>query len=193
MKHYGYNQNSCDQAAPMRRRSRRRGMTLVELLITLTITALLLTATSVALDAGLYSYQANQEMQEAGLSVRNAVHQMRATIATAWNDPDVDVIDVNLAGDRCSLTNADGQDIVYRYNRSTEAIEMNIDSGAQWYALLHGVEPLTAGEPVFVARAPKDSKVKAGTTGRVEIRFRMVRGDESYPVSVSVTPRNLVY
>ena len=55
------------------RRRRHAGLSMVEVLISLAITALLLTATAVAFDAALTSYKANHDISMVNVAARNAV------------------------------------------------------------------------------------------------------------------------
>src|SRR5687767_251306 len=59
---------------------RRRGATLVEMLIGLSITAALLTATAVAMDASLKSYQVNQEQASLLQRARTSVHRLLSAV-----------------------------------------------------------------------------------------------------------------
>lgn len=167
--------------------------TLTELLIALTITALLLTATSVAFDAALTSYQSNQQMSLAGLAVRNVLNQMSTTMRSAWNDPAYDTIDVSNGGTQCSLVDSEGRVIIYRYVADSHQLEMNIDGADTWHVLLDGVWPCTANDMIFTAHEPTDSHFEDGTVGCIDIRFVVQREDISQPVAASIVPRNILY
>jgi len=177
----------------VRRNRRRRGLSLIEILISLAITALLLVATAVAFDAALSSYRVNHDMSLVSMSTRNCLHQMTSTIRSAWNDPAIDTIDVNGDGTECALVDAAGRVIIYRYDAASQELQVNVDGGANWYVFLDNVEPIAAGEPVFTATAPTAGNFPAGTVGKVEIKFKTSQGQAHWSVSAAAVPRNILY
>ena len=74
-----------------RMHQRTAGLSLVEVLISLAIVAMLLTATGIAFDAALKNYKINHDMASVSVSARNALYQMTSTLRSAWNlDPGTD-------------------------------------------------------------------------------------------------------
>jgi prepilin-type N-terminal cleavage/methylation domain-containing protein len=65
--------------------SRRRGFTLTELLVATAISAMLLTATGVALDASFKCYRANEESADLNQRARLAMHRMVQEVRSAQN------------------------------------------------------------------------------------------------------------
>ncbi|MBN1845053.1 MAG: prepilin-type N-terminal cleavage/methylation domain-containing protein [Sedimentisphaerales bacterium] len=189
--------NNCprpNQAAPPRAGRRRcAGLSLLEVLISLSIAALLLAATAMAFEAALTSYKANYDMAMTGMSTRNGLYQMCTAIRSAWNDPDYDTIDVSFDGNQIDLVDANGRNLVYRYDVNSRRLQVNIDGAASWYTLLDNVYPVNDGEGIFSASPPQGAGFEFGTVGCVEIRFRIVEGDDCRVVSVAVVPRNVVY
>ena len=168
-------------------------MSLVEILVALAITALLLAATAAAFDAALSSYRINHDLSMVSMSTRNCLYQMTGTIRSAWNDPAVDTIEVNTDGTECSLVDAAGRDIIYRYDAGAGQLQVNVDGGADWYVFLDNVQPVVAGEPIFSTAAPQGGDFPAGTVGKVEIKFKTERGSARWTVSAAAVPRNVVY
>jgi len=175
------------------RQRRRRGLSLIEILISLAITALLLVATAVAFDAALTSYRVNHDMSLVSMSTRNCLHQMTSTIRSAWNDPAIDTIDVNGDGTECALVDAAGRAVIYRYDADQQQLQVNIDGAADWYVFMDNVEPIAVGEQVFTATAPTDGNFPYGTVGKVEIKFKTSRGQAHWAVSAAAVPRNILY
>ena len=68
------------------RRTLRRGFNLVELLVALSISATLLTATMVALDASFKAYQMTTEVASTHTIARLTMHRMLALIRTSKGD-----------------------------------------------------------------------------------------------------------
>lgn len=169
------------------------GMSIVEILIALAIAAMLLTATAVAFDAAFHSYNANQDLSMISICSRNAVIQMTHTIRSAWNDPDVATIYVSPDGNQCSLVDADGRDVIYRYVPLNQALQVSVDGGANFYEMVDNVFPITATQNIFTAAPPADPDLPVGTVGKVVIAFRIVRDNLSHPVTASAVPRNIVY
>jgi prepilin-type N-terminal cleavage/methylation domain-containing protein len=172
---------------------RRAGLSLVEILIALSIAALLLGATAAAFDAALKSYKANHDMAMASMGMRNCLYQMTSLIRSAWNDPDYDIIDVSADGKQIAFVDASGRHIIYQYDETSRQLKVNIDSGAQWYVLLDNVYPVTDGDFIFTATDPEFGSFPEGTVGCVEIRFKRIEGDTTRGVSTAVVPRNIVY
>ncbi|MCK5271419.1 MAG: prepilin-type N-terminal cleavage/methylation domain-containing protein [Sedimentisphaerales bacterium] len=174
----------------------RPGLSMVEILIALTIAAMLLTATAAAFDAALTSYRSNYDMSVVGVSSRNAMYQMCSTIRSAWNDPDYDTIDVTTDGTQCSLVDANGWDVEYRYNASTNEMQVRVDRGSgwsDWFIMVDNVVPVATGEKIFTDFDPEDTDFPAGTIGKVIIRFRVQQEGINQSVTASAVPRNVVY
>ena len=176
-----------------RRTNRRRaGLSLIEVLISLVITALLLTATAAAFDAALNSYKDNHDISMVNVAARNSLYQMCSTIRSAWNDPDYDTIDINVEGTQCSLVDADGRDIIYRYDGDSKQLQMNVNGSGDWYVLVDNVEPITVGDVIF-SSTEAGGDFAVGTVGQVETRFRIEHGNVSKSISAAAVPRNVVY
>ena len=174
-------------------RRRCAGLSLVEILIALSIAALLLGATAIAFDAALTSYKVNHDMAMASMGTRNCLYQMSSLIRSAWNDPDYDIIDVSLDGKQIAFVDASGREIIYQYDETARQLKVNIDGGAPWYVMLDNVYPVSEGDLIFTATDPEFGSFPAGTVGCVEIRFKTTEGDVTKGVSAAIVPRNIVY
>lgn len=176
-----------------RRRYGCKAIALFELLISLAIGSLLLTATAVAFEAAFTSYKVNNELAAVSISSRNALHQMCGTIRSAWNDPEVDTIDVNADGTECSLVDANGRSLIYRYSAVDRELQVNLNGSAQWHLMVDNVDPIAANEPIFIAFDPVTPGFPEGTVGLVEIQFKITGKNISQPVIGSAVPRNIVF
>ncbi|MBN1436623.1 MAG: prepilin-type N-terminal cleavage/methylation domain-containing protein [Sedimentisphaerales bacterium] len=172
------------------RRRRRSAFTLVELLMALAITAMLIAATSVAFDAALRSYEANQEQGLASLAARNVLQQLCREVRSAHNDPDTPII-VSTDGTECSFVDVADETIVYSYDADLRQLLVNINGGDNWYVFLDGVDPIAPGEPIFATFPPTAEGFELGIVGRIAIRFTIEREQARYPVYASVVPRNV--
>ena len=171
------------------------GLSLVEVLISLAIVAMLLTATGIAFDAALKNYKINHDMASVSISARNALYQMTGTIRSAWNldsatDPD-DAIYVADDAMSCSLRDSSGREIIYRYDDASRELQVNvnIDDTAQWYVMVENVFPVTVGEEIFTATYTPDGLL----VSRVEIRFQVSREGLSRTISAAVVPWSILY
>lgn len=180
---------------PSRPRRHCRGLSLVEVLIALSISALLLVATGTAFDAAFTSYKSNQDMANVSVAARNALHQMVSTIRSAYNadpddDPDYAIYIIDEADEylQCAFVDALDRDIIYRYNDDTNQIQMNIDGGADWYVLVDDVYPVEVDDPVFEAIYTGDNRV-----ANVEIRFQVAQEGLTRTISAGAVPRNIIY
>ena len=174
----------------------RSGLSMVEILIALAIAAMLLTATAAAFDAALSSYRGNYDMSVVSVSSRNAMYQMCSTIRSAWNDPDYDTIDVATNGTQCSLVDANGWDVEYRYDGTANEMQVRVDRGSgwsDWFIMVDNVVPVATGEKIFTDFDPEDATLPAGTVGKVIIRFRVQQEGINQSVTASAVPRNIVY
>ena len=170
---------------------RAAGLSLVEVLISLAIVALLLTATGIAFDAALDNYKINHDMASVSVAARNALYQMTSTIRSSWNlDPDTDpnaAIYVAVDGMSCTMLDASDRVIIYRYDDASDELQVNIDGASEWYVMVENVFPVTVGDEIFTADL-LDSLVS-----RVQIRFQVSQEDLSRTISAAAVPRNILY
>jgi prepilin-type N-terminal cleavage/methylation domain-containing protein len=122
-----------------RRRQVRRGFNLVELLLALAISAVLLTATMVALDASFRAYQMTTETVSSHSVGRLAMHRILALIRTGDEFGPFPLVptDTTVFSDEIQFRTPSGQVLVIRYVPADEVL--NIEVGGNTYTLLEGV------------------------------------------------------
>lgn len=119
---------------------RRRGFNLVEVLIALAITASLLTATLVALDASFRAYQSTTEEVSTQSIGRIVMHRMLTLLRTGTefgpfpSDPRV----TRIRSDYIEFRTQDDQVVTIRWDRTNEVLMYEIDGQAP-VELLDGV------------------------------------------------------
>lgn len=119
---------------------RRRGFNLVEVLIALAITASLLTATLVALDASFRAYQSTTEEVSTQSIGRIVMHRMLTLLRTGTefgpfpSDPRV----TRIRSDYIEFRTQDDQVVTIRWDRTNEILMYEIDGQAP-VELLDGV------------------------------------------------------
>jgi len=175
------------------RKRRSAGLSLVEVLISLAIVAILLTATGAAFDAALRSYKVNHDIATVSVAARNALYQITTNIRSAWNlDPAFfpnDAIYVNATS--CSFRDASDRVITYTYDAVDTRLLVTIDTGGIIrgpYTMVDDVFPVSVGQPIFTVTLNGDGRV-----ARVEIRFMVAIEGVSRTVSAAAVPRNILY
>lgn len=115
----------------------KQGFTIVELLIALAITALILTAVSVAFNASVINYRENEDIFKAINGARQALFRITTQLRTGSD------IDLSAPNNECSFFTADGQDITYEYRSSDNKLYLVTNSDSQEYVLCHNVTSMT--------------------------------------------------
>ena len=118
---------------PKARRQRRRlGLSLVEMLISLAITAMLLTATMVAIDASFQAYAAAAESASTQTSTRLVTHRLLSLMRTSTaHGPLLPETDVTLSGTTLTsyyieLIDPDGNLIRLEYDSTDEMLYVTV-------------------------------------------------------------------
>jgi prepilin-type N-terminal cleavage/methylation domain-containing protein len=124
---------------------RRRGMGLVELLVSLAIAASLLTATGVALNASFAAYQVNQQQATLLQSTRLTMNRILSTIRRCkLHAPDTSsqatqfAIGATVTDTGIDMFDANDVETIYRYDAANKRILFI--AGGTTHPLLEGVE-----------------------------------------------------
>jgi prepilin-type N-terminal cleavage/methylation domain-containing protein len=125
----------------------KNGFTVVELLLSLTLLAILMTAMAVALDAAVSSFQVNQDISKTTNAARAALLRMTtelrtaSSVATLGVGTGLDPMDLS----QCSLTAVDPdgstRNIAYRFSAADHILYL--DSGGNSYVLCRNVSAAT--------------------------------------------------
>lgn len=105
-----------------------RGFTVAELLISLIILGILLTAAAVAFDASVTNFTANEDIFRAMNTARQALFRITSDLRTAQAvglipDDDVD-------NQQCSIQTANGDFLTYRYDANAGILYLDVNVGA---------------------------------------------------------------
>jgi prepilin-type N-terminal cleavage/methylation domain-containing protein len=124
-------------AAPLRA---RRAFTLIELLIALAITATLLVAMLMALQASFRAYQATVEEASTHVTARVVAARLQAMVRTgaSFGPLPADARDARVRGDNFSATLASGETVAVRLDRASATLFVRAGDGPE-RALLSGV------------------------------------------------------
>ena len=116
------------------------GFTLVEILMSVIILGILLTAVAVAFNASAINYNENRAMAEAMNTARQALLRITTEIRTAkavatigagaGDDPD---------NQQCSMITADDRNITYRYNSADNTLYLDDNVSSSNYVLCDNV------------------------------------------------------
>ena len=165
-------------------RDRRRGFTLVEVLLALAISAMLLAAIATAFNASVTNYQENQQIYETLNGARQAMLRMTAQLRTGSS------VDPAAPANQCSFFTSDNQDITYAFvagdPSSTDPedhigrLDLIINSTGQRCVLCRHVTAMT-----FIKTA-----TAAGTDCKsVQISITVQVGDQIQTLSSAATIR----
>lgn len=151
------------------RRLRRRGFNLIELLVALGISAALLTATMVSLNACFLAYQTTTEEAATHTISRLVMHRVLAMVRTG-NDfgplPD-DALDELVESDYFEFSDHQGQLIRITFDATNHQLLFRVGADGQDRVLLAGVQRTVSGEgenavdlPAFVLEYEKGTHLR---------------------------------
>ncbi len=137
----------------MKKAQSKNGFTIVEMLMSLVILAMLMTAVAVAFDASVTNFQVNQGISKTTNAARAALMRMTTEIRTAgYNDGSgfMAVASLNGGGTfvdtvntQCSLVASDGRHIAYWYDSQAKILYLHDGSSNQDYVLCRNVTAAT--------------------------------------------------
>ncbi len=123
-----------NQTSTTKHRQSIRAFTLIECLISLAITAILMTAVAAAFKASVVSYGENEEIFWTMNNVRQALARMTAQLRTGHSvDPTADP-------NECSFLTADDEDITFDFDNEEQKLYLVKNATNQRYALCSNVE-----------------------------------------------------
>ena len=154
------------------------GFTIVELLLTLAITALLLVAVAAAFNSSITNYQENEDIFKAVNNARQALFRITNQLRTA------NAVDPNSPNNVCTLITDGGDDITYQYNSGDNTLYLitNYDATDDDYVLCDNVTAMTF---------KKDTETADATTyvKNVQISMTVVSGNVQRKVSAAAVIR----
>ena len=153
------------------------GFTIIELLVTLAITALLLTAVAVAFNASAASYRENENIFKTVNSARQALVRMTSQIRTGLVDPN------DLSPTSCKLLCADGSNITYLYNSTDKKLYLHNNVTGISYILC---------ENVSAATFTKDSNTPTHDIKSVQISMTVGQGSFQQTFSAAAVVRKIL-
>jgi len=169
----------------MQNKRYHRGFTIVELLISLAITAILLTAIAVAFNASIINYTENQNIFKAINSARQALTRITTEVRTAEK---VYVDGETVA--QCSILTADNRLIRYQYYDSNSTAERK--GKLYLETSVSGIPGHLLCDNVADMRFDKTQSSKNSFAKNVQISMTVVSGDVRQTVSAAaVVRRNL--
>jgi len=114
------------------------GLTVVELLLVLAITAMLLAAVAVAFNASVTNYRENEDIFKTINKARQALSRITTQIRTGLVDPN----DVS-SQDRCKLLCDDGSEITFRYDNADNKLYLHDHDTGTDYVLCDNVTAMS--------------------------------------------------
>jgi prepilin-type N-terminal cleavage/methylation domain-containing protein len=163
-----------------------RAFTLVECLISLAISAILLTAMAVAFNASAINYRENEQMYQAINNARQALTRMTSQLRTAGYQVAQDVwggVDPLAPANQCNFWTCTGQDITYEFRSADGKLYLITNDDGSEYVLCSNVVNATFTKTA--AADPNDCK-------SVQISLTVRAGDFERTLSAAtVIRRNL--
>ena len=156
----------------------RAGLTMVELLVALAITALLLAAVAVAFHASIVNYQENEETFKAINSARQALFRMTTQIRTGLVDPN-DIANENT----CTLLCADESEVTYRYDSADNTLYLHDHNTSMDYVLCENVTAMAF---------KKDNNTETGDVKSVRISMTVASGNMQRTLSAAAVVRKIL-
>ncbi len=114
--------------------SHKQGFTLVEVLVSLAISALLLCALAVAFDASAMNYQENRDFYDAVNRARQALARMTTQLRTGYS------VDPDASSNQCNFWTASGQDLTYEFRSGSNTLYLITNSNDKEYVLCEDVQ-----------------------------------------------------
>ena len=164
----------------MSTRKYRTGFTIVELLISLAITVILLTAVAIAFNASAINYKQNESIFKTVNSARQALYRITTQLRNA------EAVDSTTSDNLCTLRRYQGDaGMTYYYDSSDNTLYLIDDSTSVSYKLCENVTAMTF---------TKNSAVVDGVTRVKSVQISMTVSDNNVTQNLSaaaVIRRNL--
>ncbi|MGA2497256.1 MAG: hypothetical protein ABSH20_05920 [Tepidisphaeraceae bacterium] len=159
----------------------RRGLTLIDAMMSLTICALLLGAISAAFAASSQAITANDQFTRCAQSCRVAVDQIMAEVRKA------DAVQVGTTS--VDVIRPDGSECTYAYNAATGSLTVTLVGDPTTHTLASSVTTCS-----FVADIQPDPKTQINRVVRVTTTITITIGQNTVTLGGSAAPRRaLVY
>lgn len=166
----------------------KSGFTIAELLISIAIAAMLLTAVAVAFNASATNYRENEEIFRTINAGRQALMRMTRQLRTAgYEFPPWLAVDPAVPAYQCHFWTSAGEELTYEFRNSSDPLYPNTlllitNSDGQVYVLCENVTAMS-----FTKTLTDDSECKS-----VQISMTVASGDAQRTLSAAaVVRRNL--
>ena len=146
----------------------KKGFTIIEMLISLIIMALLLSALAAAINASMINYKVNEDSFKAINTARQVLTRITTELRTA------NAVAVSEAAGQCSMVTSDSRDITYSFDSDAETLIMitNDDLADDDYIMCEGVTAMTftkgldPADPGVVRNVRISLTVKSGSVSK---------------------------
>ena len=117
----------------MKNQKKHSGFTLIELMISITIVAMVLAAASMAFDACIQNYQVGRDISDAVIKANQTLTRITADLRCAQ------AVEPNEPNSQCSMFTAAGDDITYRFSAGDQTIYYDDNTASLSYKLCEGI------------------------------------------------------
>ena len=162
----------------MRNAKYKYGFTIVEVLLSLAVMAILLVAIATAFNASVINYRVNEDIFRSMNSARQAMFRITNQLRTAK------AVDPNSPANECTLITSDNNDVTYRYDSSDDKLYFvtNDDLTDSDYVLCDNVSAMT-----FTKITETEDSVTY--VKNVQISLTVESGDVEHKVCAAVVIR----
>lgn len=169
---------------------RINAFTLVEILVSLTILAMLMTAVAFAFDASVVNYQQNKGIYETVNRGRQALlritNDLRTASAVALEEDDSPDQSTKI-----SLINNSGNDVTYRFDNTTNTLYYDDNTAVNSYILCENVTSVTFDRTEHVIKR-NFGGYEADVNAVRDVRIVLTLTDEAGKVSKTLAAATLV-
>ena len=141
-----------DSVCGMKNIIKKAAFTLIELMMSISILAIIMVAVGIALNASVMNYQANSDISAAVVKANQAIGRITSDLRCAT------AVDAAEPNSQCSMITSGGADITYSFNQSQGKLYLINNSTSQSYILCDNI-----GSVVF------DRQVSGGKVKSVQI------------------------
>lgn len=174
--------------------SARRGLSLIEVMISLAICSSLLVAVAAAFSASSSAIDINDRFFRASQAGRIAMGQMLAAVRRCQDSEVGDSYDghsASISADKLQYQAVNGKFYHYAYDATAQTLTFTDEAAGQTYTLAHNVQRLGTAS-IFTADMEQDPATKVMHPVRITVGFAVKIGNDTVPLSGSAVPRRSV-
>lgn len=173
-------------------RKQRRGFTMVEVLVSMTILAMLMTAVAFAFDAAVTNFEENRGIYETVNRARQSLLRITTDLRTA-SDIALDADDSPNEDTQISLFTNGGDNVTYRYNSADDTLYYDDHNSGNSYTLCENVTAMTFDRTeVTIQRDTNNDGVLESVPAIRDVRIVLTVADDAGKVEKTLAAATLI-